>query len=161
MLDIRKAFDTADRDATWNRLRRRGTPNCIIALVRSLYDDCTTTMFVNGVRGESVQLERGIFQGGILSPDLYNVFIDDIVPMIDAAAGVDCPILGDRRLPLIMFADDMTLFSTRATGAQRMLDAAAEYARDNFFEFNADKSLTVTAPHIAPAAGQFDVDAFV
>ena len=55
-LDIRKAFDTVDRHRLWSKLRRRTVPEHVIKLLMSLFEGCTAQMFINGVRGDVVEL---------------------------------------------------------------------------------------------------------
>ena len=76
-------------------------------------------MHMNGTSVGSLSTRRGLLQGGILSPLLFSLFIDDLA---DALAAHGRPLL---------FADDVALKCRSPTEAQAMLDICHAWASQN------------------------------
>jgi hypothetical protein len=157
-LDIKKAFDTVDRNVIWETLGGRGVPRRTLAVLHSLYEGCTSTILVGGHRTSSIQLERGVFQGGTLSPQFYNVFIDPLIDRLDIAADVACPRLGPHRFPCAMLADDLTILSTSAAVQRTMLVTCGDFARENAFEFSPTKCVVMVPPKLRDIVGVFSIN---
>lgn len=78
-LDLKRAFDKMNKYALFIKLMQR---NCPIVLINLL--ECWYSKIINSVKwGECfssfVRLKTGVRQGGIISPALFSVFIDDVL----------------------------------------------------------------------------------
>ncbi|CAB4026160.1 Hypothetical predicted protein, partial [Paramuricea clavata] len=79
----------------------------------------------------------GTRQGGVLSPWLFLVFIDDLIEELkNTKAG---SFLGSLYFGLPMFADDLTMLSRLKSGLDRMLKTAWEYSQKWRFNFSVTK----------------------
>ena len=58
---------------------------------------------------DSIDIKQGVHQGNILSPLLFNIFINDIGNTLSTD---DTPILHDSKINHLLYADDLVLFST-------------------------------------------------
>jgi hypothetical protein len=144
-LDIRKAYDTVDRTILWDKLRALGAELHTVAIVRSLFDNCQVVFTRNDIDSEPVRMDRGLMQGAVLSPTLFNLMIDDLLGELDEAAGNGCVSMYGQRYPATFFADDQTLLYTDYGTAQRMLDTCHDYSVRHRYEYNVDKCLNVRA----------------
>ena len=77
-------------------------------------------------------------QGGILSPFLYSVFVDELLDLLVSSR--HGALTGDVYVGAPMYADDLALVSESPTLLQNMLDIVATYARKWRYRFNANKS---------------------
>ena len=64
------------------KLNKRNVPLEIISLITSLFAGCTTRVLVNQIFTNKIDIKRGLFQGSILSPILFNIFINDLATEI-------------------------------------------------------------------------------
>ena len=83
----------------------------------------------------------------MLSPDLFNLYVDDLPDRLIRVCGQfgGCPRYGGVSIPIIMYADDQTLFHWRADAMQAMLAEVERYSHEHQYEYNTNKCL-VTYP---------------
>ena len=87
---------------------------------------------------EAVPSEVGVRQGDILSPNLFNLFINDLPECLSDSA--DCPQLGNRSVKCLLYADDLVIFSHSLNGLQIQLDQLSAYCKNWGLEINLKKS---------------------
>ncbi|XP_022814444.1 uncharacterized protein LOC111348165 [Spodoptera litura] len=87
---------------------------------------------------ESYRLSCGVRQGGLTSPDLFNVYMNDLIEELSGTAvGLR---LGDRYVNNLSYADDMVLLSPSIKGIRRLLAICEKYAREHNLVYNAKKT---------------------
>lgn len=78
-IDLRKAFDTVWRTGLFYKILKNDFPLLISKILISMYTNTAYKIkFENGLSPSSPS-ERGVKQGDVLSPLLFNFFIDDFV----------------------------------------------------------------------------------
>ena len=78
-VDLRKAYDRVHRDTLWEILRMHGVPSKLINLLTAMLDGASATVIINGKETPSFDLTRGLKQGSVLSPLLFNIFFSMIL----------------------------------------------------------------------------------
>lgn len=130
-LDFKAAFDSVDRVRMWGCLERRGIPANLIKIIRSLYTNQKISVAGYGSRSEPFEPKSGVWQGGVLSPMLFTMIMDEILNEADSrvSGGVNT---GDGRnddiritFDSLEYADDIALLDTNHTRLQERLDALA------------------------------------
>jgi hypothetical protein len=101
-LDLKNAFDTVNHGYLVKILHDRKVPPHVIQLIQSLMlRNCKSSLEINGLVAASlIQRTRGLFQGSILSPFLFNLVIDTLAHDVT------------RILPqttILLFADDIVI----------------------------------------------------
>ena len=83
-------------------------------------------------------VQRGVAQGAVESPWVYSIFIDGLAKALKRAGhGI---MIAGRRVPLLMYADDVVMLASTQDELTAMMAIASEFARRNRFEYNGKKS---------------------
>jgi hypothetical protein len=81
-------------------------------------------------------------QGSLLSPALFNIFINDLlVSLQNANTGVR---VFDYKVNTCVYADDVTILSSTAPGLQTLIDICTSYATQWRFNFGIKKTQVCT-----------------
>ena len=73
-IDYAKAFDCVDHNKLWKILQEMGIPGHLTCLLRNLYAGQEATVRTGCGTTDWFQIEKGVCQGWILSPSLFNFY---------------------------------------------------------------------------------------
>ena len=136
-IDFRKAFDTVCHDGLLLKLQRAGINGKIYDLIKSMYQNPTSKVKCKNTLTDAIEIKQGVHQGNVLSPLLFNIFINDIG---NSLLLHDAPIVHDSKVNHLLYADDLVLLSTTEEGLQRNIDKVHEYCKQWGLVINTDKS---------------------
>ena len=91
LIDYAKAFDCVDHNKLWKILRDIGIPDHLTCLLRNLYAGQEATVRSGHGTTDWFQIGKGVCQGCILSPCLFNLYVEYIMPnarLDEAQAGI-------------------------------------------------------------------------
>ena len=115
-------------DATVNVARQNG-----------MYKNQEMCVRWGNIMSKGFKVSNGVRQGGILSPYLFNIYLDDLsVRLQKQYAG--CKIV-DKIINHLLYADDLVLMCPSFHGLQDLLDICGEYADNHNIKFNTKKSV--------------------
>ena len=77
-IDYAKAFDCVDHNKLWKILKEMGIPDHLIFLLRNLYAGQEATVRAGHGTTDWFQIGKGVRQGCILSPCLFNFYAEYI-----------------------------------------------------------------------------------
>ena len=77
--DYAKAFDCVDHNKLWKILQEMGMPDHLTCLLRILYAGLETTVRTGHGTTDWFQIGKGVHQGCILSPCLFNLYAEHIM----------------------------------------------------------------------------------
>ena len=89
-IDYAKAFDCVDHNKLWKILQEMGIPNHLTSLLRNLYTGQEAIVRTGHGTIDCFQIGKGVHQGCILSPCLFNFYAEYIM----RNAGLDEPQAG-------------------------------------------------------------------
>ena len=72
-IDYAKAFDCVDQNKLWKILKEMGIPNYLTYLLQNLYAGQEATIRTGHGTTDWFQIGKGVCQGCILSPCLFNL----------------------------------------------------------------------------------------
>jgi hypothetical protein len=149
-VDIKKAYDTVDRNLLWEKLyrRARGSPR-VIDMIRELTDE-NVQILRDDAAGphRTILCERGLPQGSALSPVLYTYFVDDLPSALGLRPGASAR----------MYADDLAIKTSGNDSSGSELSSYVvrllRYAAAHGFEVNAQKSELLGNPWTMAIGGE-------
>jgi len=80
-IDYAKAFDCVDHNKLWKILKAMAIPDHLTCLLRNLYAGQEATVRTGHGTTEWFQIEKGVHQGCILSPYLFNLYEEYIITL--------------------------------------------------------------------------------
>jgi hypothetical protein len=88
---------------------------------------CNQTMCVRwaGVTSSAFKTTNGVRQGGILSPYLFNIYVDDLSQRLNMC-NTGC-VIGSENVNHVMYADDLVIFSPCEEGLLDLLHICEEF----------------------------------
>ena len=104
-IDYIKAFDCVDHNKVWKILKVMGVPDHLTCLLRNLYADQKATVRTGHGTTDWFQIGKGVCQGYILSPCLFNLYAEYIM----SNARLDEAQLVSRLLGEISITSDMQM----------------------------------------------------
>ena len=78
-IDYAKAFDCVDHNKLWKILKEMGIPDHLICLLRNLYAGQEATVKTRHGTTDWFQFGKGVCQGYILLPCLFNLYAEYIM----------------------------------------------------------------------------------
>ena len=90
-IDYAKAFDCVDHNTLWKILKEMGLPDHLTFLLRNLYAGQEATVRTGHGTTNWFQIGKGVRQGCILSPCLFNLYAEYIMRnngLEEAQAGI-------------------------------------------------------------------------
>ena len=78
-IDCAKAFDCVDDKKLWKILKEMGVPDHLTCLLRNLYAGQGVTLRTGHGTTDLFQIQKGVHQGCILSPSLFNLYAEYII----------------------------------------------------------------------------------
>ena len=100
-----KGFDCVDHNELWKILKEMGIPDHLTYLLRNLYADQEATVRTGHGTADCFQIGKGVHQGPILSPCLFNLYAEYIM----RNAGLEEAQAGSRLPGEISITSDMQM----------------------------------------------------
>jgi len=120
-IDYAKAFDCVDHNKLWKILKEMGIPDHLTCLLRNLYAGQEATVRTKHGTSDWFRKGKGVRQGCILSPCLFNLYTEYIkrnAGLDKAQAGIK---IAGRNINNLRYADDTTFMAEREEELKSLL----------------------------------------
>ena len=110
-IDYAKAFDCVGHNKLWKILQEMEIPDHLTCLLRNLYVDQEATVRTGHGTTDWFQIGKGVRQGCILSPCVFNLYAEYIIRnagLEETQAGIKITV---RNINNLRYADDTTLMA--------------------------------------------------
>ena len=135
-----KAFDCVDHHKLWKILKEMEIPDHLICLLRNLYAGQDATVRTGHGTTDWFQIGKGVRQGCILSPCLFNLYAEYITRnagLVEAQAGIK---IAGRNMNNLRYADDTTLMAESEEEVKTLLMNMKEESEKVGLKLNIQKT---------------------
>ena len=109
-MDLEKAYDTIDRHGMWQMLRMCRVGGKLLKAVQSFYVNSRACVQVENDVSEWFRVNVGLRHGCVMSPWLFNVYMDGVVREVNIRVlGKGLNLLCANEINQLLFADDTAL----------------------------------------------------
>ena len=139
-VDFKKAFDSIPRQLLFFKVENAGIKNCFLSLLKSMYDDDCSVVKKDGLITEPLNCFKGVKQGCMLSPTLFNLFLSDLPEFLKETNVIDRICVDNAPLNCLLYADDLVLVSKNYTDLQSLLNKLELFSNANGLAVNIEKT---------------------
>ena len=139
-IDYAKAFDCVDHNKLWKIPQEMGLPDHLTCLLRNLYAGQEATVRTGHRTTDWFQIGKGVRQGCILSPCLFNLYAEYImrnVGLEEAQTGVK---VAERNINNLRYADDTTFMAEGEEELKSLLMKVKEESENVGLKLNIQKT---------------------
>ena len=123
-MDLSKAFDKVNIYGLFVKLIDRNVPACLVKLLKFWYTNSHMCIRWGNAISTFHNLQAGVRQGGVLSPTLFSIYVNDILDKL-AKTHLGCYIK-KQCLSILMYADDIIILTNSITDLQKIVNYCTE-----------------------------------
>ena len=139
-IDYAKAFNCVDHNKLWKILKEMGIPDHLTCLLRNLYAGQEATVRTGHGTTDWFHIGKGVSQGCILSPCLFNLYPEYIMRntgLEEAQARIK---IARRNISNLRYADDTTLMAVSEEELKSPLMKVKEESKKVGLKLNIQKT---------------------
>ena len=136
-IDYSKAFDNVKHTKLIECLQDIGVDDKDVRLISNLYWEQTASVKVNDKLTEEFKVKKGVRQGYVLSPCLFNLYTERIFKEVENLKGVS---VGGINMNNLRYADDTVLIADSEGDLQTLFDRVNEKGEEYGMKMNTSKT---------------------
>ena len=139
-MDCAKAFDCVDHNKVWKILKEMGIPDYLTCLLRNLYAGQEATVRTGYGTTDLFQIGKGVRQGCILSPCLFNLYAEYIMQNTGLDEAQAAIMIAGQNISNLRYADDTTLVAESEEDLKSLLMKVKEHSEKIGLKLNIQKT---------------------
>ena len=139
-IDYAKGFDCVDHNKLWKILQKMGIPVHLTCLLRNVYAGQEATLRTGHGTTDWFQIGKGVRQGCILSPCLFNLYAEYIMQnagLDEAPVGIK---IARRNINNLRYTDDTTLMAESEEELKSLLMKVKEESKTTGLKLSIQKT---------------------
>ena len=141
-IDYTKAFDRVKHSKIIECLSEIGIDDKDLQIITKMYWEQTAVVRTEHGITEEFQVKRGVRQGCVLSPSLFNLYTEKIFREIEDMEGVN---VGGHNINNLRYADDTSLLALEEQKLQNLLNTVNDKGKLYGMEINVKKTKSMVA----------------
>ena len=137
-IDLTKAFDNVDHFILAEKFFNSDVPIDVTLIVLHYLRNQTANIKWKNVYSEYRIIEKGVRQGGVLSPFLFNFYINTIISEV-VKSNIGCK-FGDIRCNILAYADDIVLLADKVSHMEILYRNFCFLIREHRLKINREKT---------------------
>ncbi|GFS15866.1 endonuclease-reverse transcriptase [Elysia marginata] len=136
-IDYTKAFDRVKHWEMIKQLKQLLVDGKDLRIIKKIYWQQTAAVRIENETSPFQIIMRGVRQGCVLSPDLFNLYSETILRNLDEYPGIR---IGGRMINNLRYADDTVLIAENKEDLQKLIDIAATESKRMGLKLNSKKT---------------------
>ena len=136
-VDYEKAFDKVRHEILIETLNNLMLDGKDLRIIKNLYWNQKAAVRVAGEKSNWQEIRRGVRQGCVLSPDLFNIYSEVILNELDGVAGIN---VGGKNINNLRYADDTALVADSQEKLQSLVNILVRESEYKGLRVNAAKT---------------------
>ena len=138
-LDYEKTFDRIKHEEMIEILKDLGINSYDLRIIKNLYWKQTAKVVIDGKVSKNIDIRRGVRQGCILSPILFNVYADKVFKeaLYECEHGIK---VNGKYVSNIRYADDTVLFADTVQSLQEIVNKVNDEGKKYGLNINEKKT---------------------
>lgn len=137
-IDLGAAFDSVNREKIIKAMRKRGVRKRLVERVEEIVRKTKNRVKVKERTGTEFWTGKGVRQGCLLSPTLFNILLADLEEEMERRCWGGIMIRGEKIYSLA-YADDIVLLAEEEQDMRAMLSKLERYLEEKELSLNEDK----------------------
>ena len=160
-MDLEEVYDRIDRNAMWRVLEMYGINDNLLRAIKSFYNGSDACVRVCRKMSDWFSVKVGLRQGCVMSPWLFNIFMDGVMREVREKVGDVGVKLWDNsrrckwKIEWLMFADDTVLVGDSEEKLQMLVREFGNVCKRRKLTVNVNKSKTMK---ISGKENEFDLN---
>lgn len=156
-IDYQKAFDRVKHDKLIEIMKKIGIDNKDLQIIKNLYWNQKAQIRHKGELSDEIEIQRGVRQGCVLSPLLFNIYSEEIFnkTLYDSTKGI---LVNGIRINNIRFADDAVVFADSLEDLQSMMNDLSMHSLEYGIEINITKTKYMVISKNPPQPGMLTIN---
>ena len=138
-LDASKAFDKISHWTFFRKLIDRKVPIYLVKILCYWYQHQIMSVRWGCSISKGFNVTNGVRQGGVLSPTLFNVYMDGLSNILNNCTTGG--FLGGKRINHMLYANDLCIVRLSSAGLQNLLSICDKHCVSHSITFNVKKSV--------------------
>lgn len=139
-VDFKKAFDSVWHEGLFLKLLENKIGGHFYDLIKNLYSNSKCAIKQSEHRTPFFSYSRGVRQGCILSPLLFNIYINELPNLFTETASDPFILPNGTKLSSLLYADDLIILSRSKHGLQNCLNQLHNWCNRWMMEVNLKKT---------------------
>ena len=156
-VDFKKAFDSVWHEGLYLKLLESGVGGRFYDLIKDLYSNTRCAVKVSDHRTPFFSYNRGVRQGCVLSPLLFNLYINEIPNLFEKINSDPFLLPNGTKLNSLLYADDLVILSRSKSGLQNCLNSLNVWSNKWLMNINLKKTkVMILQKHNSKSQKQLD-----
>ena len=143
-VDFRKAYDSVNQDFLLQVMRQYGFPRYFVLLIKELFRDAGSHLFINGFKSSKIKLRSGIRQGCPMSRSTFTLQLNPLIVFLNDAGlspVTKYSTLSNKDFLTLAFMDDANFFTQSFCSVLNSISYIRRFKYASGLEMNMSKSV--------------------
>ena len=141
-VDFRKAYDSVNHNFLFQVLGQYGFPVEFISIIKELFRDAGSHVFINGHKSAKIKLRSGIRQGCPMSRSTFTLQLNPLLVFLNGFSGISkYKSLSNKEFLTLAFMDDGNFFTQSLSSVINSLFYIRKFKHASGPEINMSKSV--------------------